>query len=169
MKEHDNVNRPSHYTQGGIECIDAIRASMSAHQFSGFLKGNVIKYLWRFEHKGKPAEDLKKAAWYLDRLIKHIEGEQAEKTVEKSADGEKVGTNPFPPKEENPKRLEGCVYVTLEHDPPEWCKIRRKFTGGKPSLMFSRCGYGLTPCKHCAGCSENMKEYIEHLTKSMEK
>ena len=63
------VNSPPHYTKGGIECIDAIRASMSDEQFKGYLKGNVMKYLWRFEHKGKAVEDLLKSEWYLSRLM----------------------------------------------------------------------------------------------------
>lgn len=73
----DPVNRPSHYTQGGIECIDAIEASMSLIEYAGFLKGQVIKYTWRYRHKGKPAEDLKKARFYLDRLIAITEKEEA--------------------------------------------------------------------------------------------
>ena len=67
----DNVNHPPHYTQGGIECIEAIKAATG----SGFIKyctGNVIKYLWRYDNKGG-LEDLKKAAWYLDRAIKEME------------------------------------------------------------------------------------------------
>jgi hypothetical protein len=67
----DNVNHPPHYNQGGIECIDAIKAATG----SGFVKyctGNVIKYLWRYDNKGG-LEDLKKAAWYLDRAIKEME------------------------------------------------------------------------------------------------
>lgn len=67
------VSHPAHYTQGGIECIDAIRASMSADEFAGFLKGNAMKYLWRYRHKGKAAEDLKKSNWYINRLIRHLE------------------------------------------------------------------------------------------------
>ena len=74
--EHDNVNRPSHYTQGDIECIDAIKSSMSVEAFRGFLKGNVIKYAWRYMDKGKPAEDLKKAEWYLKKLIKEVENDE---------------------------------------------------------------------------------------------
>ena len=66
-KIKDPVN-PSHYKQGGVECIDAIKASLSAEGFRGYLKGNVEKYLWRYEQKGG-AEDLKKAQWYLERLI----------------------------------------------------------------------------------------------------
>ncbi len=64
----DVVERPSHYNQGGIECIEAIQASMSHEEFKGYLKGSVLKYLWRYQHKGKPVEDLRKANWFLDRL-----------------------------------------------------------------------------------------------------
>jgi hypothetical protein len=69
----DNVNHPAHYNQGGIECIEAIKAATG----SGFVKyctGNVIKYLWRYDLKGG-VEDLKKAAWYLDRAIKEMDDE----------------------------------------------------------------------------------------------
>ncbi|UQY45045.1 DUF3310 domain-containing protein [Mixta hanseatica] len=69
----DNVNHPSHYTTGGIECIDAMKASMNSEAFCGYLKGNIQKYLWRYEKKLAPAEDLKKARWYLDRLITEVE------------------------------------------------------------------------------------------------
>ena len=68
-KAPDPVNHPEHYTSGSIECIDALRASMPLDQFMGFLKGNVIKYLWRYQQKGKPVQDLEKARWYLDKLI----------------------------------------------------------------------------------------------------
>lgn len=71
--KHDPVNRPSHYTAGGIECIDAIKASMSTEAFLGFLKGNVQKYIWRYEKKVAPVEDLKKAQWYLSKLIEEQE------------------------------------------------------------------------------------------------
>jgi hypothetical protein len=64
----DVVNKPEHYTKGNIECLDAIEASMTKEQFVGFLKGNIIKYLWRFEHKNG-VEDLKKAHFYQNRLI----------------------------------------------------------------------------------------------------
>tara|TARA_R110000787_G_scaffold45335_8_gene110600 strand:+ start:1313 stop:1537 length:225 start_codon:yes stop_codon:yes gene_type:complete len=67
----DNINNPEHYTTGDIECIDAIKASMSHEEYIGFLKGNVIKYLWRYGLKGKEksVEDLGKAQWYLNKLI----------------------------------------------------------------------------------------------------
>ena len=73
----DMVNSPPHYKQGGIECIDAIKASMSQSGFRDYLKGNIIKYIWRYEHKGKAIEDIKKALWYLKRLenmLEEIEG-----------------------------------------------------------------------------------------------
>jgi hypothetical protein len=62
------VNHPSHYNQGGIECLDAIQAALSPEEFRGFLRGNVIKYLWRAPHKGG-SDDYKKAEWYLQRLL----------------------------------------------------------------------------------------------------
>lgn len=65
---NDAVNSPAHYTQSNIECIDAIEASMGMLEFSGFLKGQVMKYIWRYRHKGRMAEDLEKAGWYLHRL-----------------------------------------------------------------------------------------------------
>ena len=64
----DNVDRPMHYAAGTIECIDAIEAQLSAEEFRGYLKGNVIKYLWREKHKGG-VESLKKANWYLNKII----------------------------------------------------------------------------------------------------
>jgi hypothetical protein len=67
----DKVNSPPHYSHGEIECIDAIAAALTPDELKGFVKGNVIKYLWRTEHKGG-LEDLKKARWYLDYLIKKL-------------------------------------------------------------------------------------------------
>ena len=63
------VENPDHYNTGAIEAIEAIRASMPPEQFFGYLKGNVMKYLWRYDYKEKPIEDLRKADWYLNRLI----------------------------------------------------------------------------------------------------
>ena len=66
----DMVNQPGHYTKdGGIECIEAIKESMSSSAFKGYLKGNVMKYIWRYENKNK-LEDLQKANVYLGWLIK---------------------------------------------------------------------------------------------------
>jgi len=64
----DNVNHPTHYTDGGIECIEAIEAQLTPEEFRGYLKGNIAKYVWREKHKGG-TESLKKAQWYLNRLI----------------------------------------------------------------------------------------------------
>ena len=70
LLEKDVVNKPPHYNKGEIECINAIEASMTKEEFAGYLKGNVLKYVWRYNYKGKPKEDLKKSHWYLERLIK---------------------------------------------------------------------------------------------------
>lgn len=77
MKENiileDNVNNPEHYNKGGIECIDAIESSMTKEAFAGYLKGNIQKYMWRYEQKGG-AESLRKAQWYLNKLVNLVEG-----------------------------------------------------------------------------------------------
>lgn len=70
----DNVNSPDHYTQGGIETIDIIKAKLTPEEFAGYCKGNVIKYVTRANLKGS-LEDLKKAAVYLDWLIDSLETE----------------------------------------------------------------------------------------------
>ena len=68
----DPVNNPQHYNTGNIECIEAIQESMSPEAFKGYLKGNTMKYLWRYDYKGKASEDLQKAGWYLNKLIKEV-------------------------------------------------------------------------------------------------
>ena len=68
----DNVNKPPHYNQAGVECIEAIQAATD-NGFEYYLQGNIIKYLWRYRYKNG-VEDLKKAQWYLTKLIK-IKGE----------------------------------------------------------------------------------------------
>ena len=68
----DMVNNPPHYNKHGIECIKAIEAALTEEEFKGYIKGNVLKYTWRENYKNK-LEDLKKAAWYLNRLIESLE------------------------------------------------------------------------------------------------
>ena len=64
---YDMVDKPFHYNQAGIECIEAIRAATGTC-FEQYLQGNIIKYVWRYRYKGK-LQDLKKAQWYLEKLI----------------------------------------------------------------------------------------------------
>ena len=68
-KTPDPVEQPDHYNNGAIE---AIKASMPENEFRGYLKGNALKYLWRYDYKGKPVEDLRKCRWYIERLIKEM-------------------------------------------------------------------------------------------------
>lgn len=68
----DHVNRPAHYTSGGIECIDAMQAAFGADAVKDFCLCNAFKYLWRHRNKNG-VEDLKKARWYLNRLITEME------------------------------------------------------------------------------------------------
>ena len=67
----DMVNSPSHYNQSGIECITAIQAALGPI-FKYYLQGNIMKYMWRFDYKGKPLEDLDKAQWYLNALREDV-------------------------------------------------------------------------------------------------
>lgn len=66
--KEDMVNSPSHYTQGSIECIDAMQAMLSEEEFIGFLRGNSFKYRWRMRDKRQAVQDLRKAQWYENRL-----------------------------------------------------------------------------------------------------
>lgn len=69
----ESINHPDHYTIG-IEVYDFIESWKL-----GFAEGNIVKYVARSEHKGSPLDDLKKARWYLDRLILRKEREIASK------------------------------------------------------------------------------------------
>ena len=68
----DNINQPEHYKQHDLEVIEAIKGLMSADEYHGYLRGAIIKYLGRYRYKGKPVEDLRKARWYLEKLIEEI-------------------------------------------------------------------------------------------------
>jgi hypothetical protein len=63
----DLVNSPPHYNQTGVECIEAIKAATD-DGYEYYLQGNILKYLWRYRYKNG-VEDLKKAQWYLNKLI----------------------------------------------------------------------------------------------------
>ena len=67
-QEWDAVNRPEHYNKGGIEAIDYIRQQLG-DKFVAYSEGSVLKYIHRYKYKKKPVEDLRKARFYLDKLI----------------------------------------------------------------------------------------------------
>lgn len=68
----DMVNHPPHYTQGGVECIDAIKAALGREGFIMFLRGQVIKYQWRLGLKDSSLQDAAKANWYGQRLEQEL-------------------------------------------------------------------------------------------------
>lgn len=73
VKADDSVNHPSHYTQGGIECIDAIKAATTGLEgIEAVCTANAIKYLWRWKYKNG-VQDIDKAIWYLERLRKEVD------------------------------------------------------------------------------------------------
>ena len=67
----DDVDSPFHYNNGNIECIDAIKAASTKEEFEGYVRANVLKYVWRFRYKDN-IKDLRKAKWYLDKLIESL-------------------------------------------------------------------------------------------------
>ena len=69
-ENNSNINHPSYYNKNSLETIEVIKGSLSKEEYSGFLKGNILKYVSRADFKGKAVEDLEKAKWYLDELIK---------------------------------------------------------------------------------------------------
>ena len=78
----DNVNHPPHYTQGGIECIDAMVAAFGAEAVKTYCKINAFKYVWRTDYKNG-AEDIEKADWYLKKYL-------SLKPEEPKADSDKI-------------------------------------------------------------------------------
>jgi len=71
----DLVNHPPHYNKGGIECIDAIEAMLTHEEFVGYLRGNSLKYRWRFKYKNG-IQDLEKAEWYEKKLMGVLKDEE---------------------------------------------------------------------------------------------
>jgi ribosomal protein S17E len=71
-KYGNDVDSPFHYNKGSIECIDAIQSASTKEEFEGYLRNNVIKYVWRFRYKDN-IKDLNKAKWYLEKLIEEVE------------------------------------------------------------------------------------------------
>ena len=69
----DKINHPKYYNAGSVECIDALKAATTGlHGIEAVCTANAIKYLWRWKYKNG-AEDLKKAIWYIEKLIEELE------------------------------------------------------------------------------------------------
>ena len=67
-EEEEQINHPAHYTQGSMETIEKIELLLTKEEYTGFLKGNIIKYDDRMNHKGDAENDLQKSRWYAERL-----------------------------------------------------------------------------------------------------
>lgn len=70
------INHPPYYTQGAIECINALRSALSLEGFVSYCRGAAIKYAWRAGLKGDAEEDLRKGAWYLTRAADELNKEK---------------------------------------------------------------------------------------------
>jgi len=69
---NNEINQPNHYTKGGIEVWDIMKAYLSKEEFIGYLKGNIIKYNLRAGHKEDELKDYKKAQAYLNKLLEEL-------------------------------------------------------------------------------------------------
>lgn len=76
-KDNDDINHPSHYTSGGMEVWDILKAKLTPEQYYGFMYGNALKYLFRHEHKGHAIKDLEKAAVYTNKCKQILESQRA--------------------------------------------------------------------------------------------
>lgn len=74
IPKHDTVKQPEHYTSGSVECIDAIKSALSLEEYRGYLKGNIMKYIFRERLKNKD-EDIRKGSQYMEWLINSINKE----------------------------------------------------------------------------------------------
>ena len=82
----EEINSPQHYNTGQIECIDAIEAMLTFEEFVGYLRGNSLKYRWRFRYKKSPISDLAKAAWYEKKLFDFYREEREKKNGQKGGE-----------------------------------------------------------------------------------
>ena len=71
-EQWDAVTKPQHYNTGGIEAIDYIKQQLG-DGFTDYCEGNTLKYLHRWRYKHNPSQDLRKARWYLDKMIEAVE------------------------------------------------------------------------------------------------
>lgn len=92
--EFDPVDHPEHYAKGTLECIDWIRYELTREEYRGYLKGCMMKYLWRHEDKGKPVQDLEKLRKYAEFLIDDYEREEADENLGFEEPGRFVPENP---------------------------------------------------------------------------
>lgn len=114
----NNVNHPSHYCQGGIECIDALKAAtVGKTGIEAVCVANVIKYLWRYEEKNG-LEDVKKAQWYINRLIQELEYKKENNTF---YDTDDVVGNCF-----------DCANFNMNADSEHCCNCKNTAVPGTP-------------------------------------
>jgi len=68
----DEITKPKHYTQGSVECLDAIDSMLEESSGIDFYRTQIVKYMWRLRDKGSPLKDAKKAQFYLGQLIQKL-------------------------------------------------------------------------------------------------
>ena len=79
LTKEDMINSPDHYTAGGLEAIEVIKAKLTPEEYRGYLKGSNLKYMLRANFKGQHDDDIGKAMWFLDELYYEIEEDAKKK------------------------------------------------------------------------------------------
>lgn len=128
---NNNVEHPSHYNQGGVECIEAIKAAtIGKTGVEAFCVGNTIKYLFRYEAKNG-LEDVKKAQWYINRLIQELEAKDSQEE-----------TATIDTKTTKPSRIE---LIDEKYPPFDGISDEVKCTECK----YLKCSTNQLPCSKC--------------------
>lgn len=76
QENFDIIEKPEHYNYGKVECIDVIKDILGEQGFIDYCHGNAMKYIFRAKHKGKFIENIRKAIWYLNRIVEESENKQ---------------------------------------------------------------------------------------------
>ena len=134
----DAINKPAHYNQGSIECIEAMKIVLTPEEFRGYLKGNVFKYLWREKDKNGN-EDIRKGKSYYDWLIELID----EHEQQKAADLQSLKDHPFG------KLKEPAIKQPSTPEPPDgwrWLEVGEVIRKGDEGFENGRF-YAIEPTK----------------------
>lgn len=81
MATNDEVNNPDHYTVGGYEALDVVKAKLTPEEYRGYCKGNILKYVMRANYKGHHDQDCNKAEFYAKELANALDDKQVKSPV----------------------------------------------------------------------------------------
>lgn len=86
----DIIENPKHYTVGGYEAIDVIKAKLTPEEYRGACKANILKYLMRANYKGHHNQDCEKALYYMKELVNALDSKEVNQTPVHWTDAKQV-------------------------------------------------------------------------------